>query len=597
MSSVLASRQNSARANPIRPKWQKWKAEQITTLAREIPCGCFRVQDRIDGALAPVHTRAMHKPEARVLTMRAQWLVLLASTLGMLCSAAASHAATVQALVDQFNLPAYQDIISNRLYTHQGMNRGAGIGPQHDLCRDAIFQEFQATGLTPFLDAFIYQDSNNVPRNACNVIVVKPGVQNPNNEVYIVGSHYDSKNNPGADDNATGVACQLEMAKIFSRQYFAKTIVFCAFDAEEIYDFAGAHRLGSVRYVNQHRTDNIRGMISVDMIGWQSSTTLSNTVNIEGRPETMPLQTDLKAAIQSFGGGLLSNLRTPGNYSDHVAFADAGFQACLLIEANWSGNPNYHKLADYSENPGYLNWPYIEKVCKSVIGYYGTVLQPVDVSPILVGVAPRPDGAMQIAFSGLPGCKYATELCTDLGSAIWVAAQTNTADLATGTFQTVDPDAAQRLQCFYRARFVSGYVGTAPAITNYIIDNLAATVVGDWSTNTTSGDKYASDYRFNYAGTGNSYVEYRPNLQVEGNYNVYEWHPQGSNRTTEAPIEITHATGTSLIRINQQANGGTWVFLDTFRFAAGSNGYVRIKNNFTTGIVVMADAMRFSLAP
>ena len=137
---------------------------------------------------------------------------------------------------------------------------------------------------------------------------------------------------------------------------------------------------------------------------------------------------------------------------------------------------------------------------------------------------------------------------------------------------------------------------TPPA--DIIMDNPAATVMGAWTNGTSSTDKYGADYIFRSSGTGTNYVEYRPNLQASGNYSVYEWHPAGSNRPTDAPIEIGYAGGTQTVTINQQINGGTWVLLGTFSFSAGTSGYVRIKDNFTTvGKVVMADAVKFVYVP
>ena len=72
---------------------------------------------------------------------------------------------------------------------------------------------------------------------------------------------------------------------------------------------------------------------------------------------------------------------------------------------------------------------------------------------------------------------------------------------------------------------------------------------------------------------------------------------RGTNRTTDAPIEITHSGGTQTVTINQQVNGGKWDLLGTFNFSAGSAGYVRIKDNFTTGTVVIADAVKFVYVP
>ncbi len=501
-------------------------------------------------------------------------------------------ALTVQDLVNQFSVSSYQNLVSNRLYTRAGMNRANG-GAQHDLCRDAIYGEMLNAGLAATKDIFTYYDTANNPRTACNVLAIKPGVQNPNNEIYVIGSHYDSKSNPGADDNATGVACLLEMARIYSQCYFARTLVFCAFDAEEISDYYGAHRLGSVRYADQHRTDNIKGMISVDMVGWQSAGTLSNHVNLESRSGMAAIRDTLTAAVQNFGGGLVVNPRSPGDYSDHVAFADAGFQACLVIESDWANNPNYHKATDYVEMPGYIDWSYVSKVCRSVIGFYATQLEIVDVTPEALSVTPGTNGAMNVTFRGLPGCQYAAEMTTNLTAPVWTPLTTNTASATDGFFAAADPQTGSRPATFYRARFVAGASGRRPAV-DLILDNRAATVVGTWSTGTSSVDKYGTDYRFASPGTGSAYVEFRPTLPTSGDYRVYEWHPAGSNRTTEAPVEVTCNVGVQTLRINQQIRGGQWNLLGVFTFSAGTEGHVRITDNFVLGSVVLADAIRFT---
>jgi len=138
---------------------------------------------------------------------------------------------------------------------------------------------------------------------------------------------------------------------------------------------------------------------------------------------------------------------------------------------------------------------------------------------------------------------------------------------------------------------------STPPSSDIIIDNPAGTVVGDWSTGTIALGHYGADYYFGYPGTGAAYVEYRPNLQASGTYSVYEWHSQGANRTTDAPIEIGYDGGTQTVPVNQQINGGTWVLLGTHNFSAGTAGYVRIKDNFTTGSVVIADAVKFVYVP
>ena len=137
---------------------------------------------------------------------------------------------------------------------------------------------------------------------------------------------------------------------------------------------------------------------------------------------------------------------------------------------------------------------------------------------------------------------------------------------------------------------------SAAPVADIIIDNGAATVVGSWSTGTTSTDKFGSDYRYKASGSGSNYLKYTPTISTAGNYQVYEWHPQGSNRPTDAPIVTTYNGGSNTTRINQQINGGVWNLVGTFNFASGTTGNVKIQDNFTTpSAVVMADAIKFVL--
>jgi N-acetylmuramoyl-L-alanine amidase len=139
-------------------------------------------------------------------------------------------------------------------------------------------------------------------------------------------------------------------------------------------------------------------------------------------------------------------------------------------------------------------------------------------------------------------------------------------------------------------------VATTPPQTEFIIDNPAATFTGTWSTGTSSVDKYGSDYR--YIGTQSSETgtaTWTPNIEVAGNYDVFCWYPQGTNRTTAAPYTVYWNGGSQTVNMNQQANGGRWNALVSSKpFLTGTAGYVKLGN--ATGeasLVVMADAIRF----
>ena len=135
-------------------------------------------------------------------------------------------------------------------------------------------------------------------------------------------------------------------------------------------------------------------------------------------------------------------------------------------------------------------------------------------------------------------------------------------------------------------------------VSDLIIDNTNAVVVGaNWSTGTSSPDKYGPDYRFDTQGVGANYLQYIPLIPEKGPYQVYAWYPQGSNRTTNAPYVIDYNGGTQTVFVNQQTNGGQWNLLGKYIFTAGTSGDIKINDAFPdAGKVVMADAVKFAHA-
>ncbi len=134
----------------------------------------------------------------------------------------------------------------------------------------------------------------------------------------------------------------------------------------------------------------------------------------------------------------------------------------------------------------------------------------------------------------------------------------------------------------------------AGSVADIVIDNPAATVVGTWSTGTTATDRFGTDYRYKSQGTGSSYLQFTPNILTAGDYEVYEWHSQGSNRDAATPHVISYNGGTTTINVNQQVGGGAWNLLGTFNFLTGTTKYVRITDAISTsGQIAMADAIKF----
>jgi len=98
-----------------------------------------------------------------------------------------------------------------------------------------------------------------------NVIAVKYGKLYPD-ETYLVGGHYDVYTNgaPGADDNGSGSAAIMEIARVMSPLSYQRTLKYVLFSGEEL------GLLGSAAYASQaaNSGENILGMINVDMIAY-----------------------------------------------------------------------------------------------------------------------------------------------------------------------------------------------------------------------------------------------------------------------------------------------------------------------------------------
>jgi hypothetical protein len=133
-------------------------------------------------------------------------------------------------------------------------------------------------------------------------------------------------------------------------------------------------------------------------------------------------------------------------------------------------------------------------------------------------------------------------------------------------------------------------------VTDLIIDNTNATVIGSWFTGHSARNKFGPDYRIKSQGSGASYLQYTPNFAVAGNYQVYEWHPEGRNRAANTPFVITYFGGTATNRVNAQFDGGQWNLLGTFPFSAGSAGNVRIRDDSSGAFSnqIVADAIKFT---
>ncbi len=190
---------------------------------------------------------------------------------------------------------------------------------------------------------------------ACSVIADKAG-DGPSNDVIMLMGHLDSvgKNFAGADDNASGTAVLLEVARVLKDYNNKKTIRFFATNGEEggLY---GAEHYASV-LTNSGDIKKMVLAINMDMVGYNSN----GIVELETDSQYEDLAKWF-ASLATTYTGLKSKITIGAWGSDHVPFIHAGVPTLLTIE-DWSTKtPCYHMECD---KPSTVNYKYAGEIAK-----------------------------------------------------------------------------------------------------------------------------------------------------------------------------------------------------------------------------------------
>ena len=129
-------------------------------------------------------------------------------------------------------------------------------------------------------------------------------------------------------------------------------------------------------------------------------------------------------------------------------------------------------------------------------------------------------------------------------------------------------------------------------------DDQAVEFVGDWQIGKEEvffGKAGSVPYRWIAAhDTETAYARYRPTISKAGFYPVYTWVPSGSDRASDQTYRICHTGGTAQVAMNHRRVGNGPVYLGTYYFRAGTDGYVDISNrSHDSAKTVVADMIRF----
>ncbi len=201
-----------------------------------------------------------------------------------------------------------------------------------------------------------------------NIMAIQPGTDFAD-QILIICAHYDAVDYYCADDNASGVAAVIEASRILSAYRFKQTIMYAFWDEEEY------GLLGSSYFAQKAIQDSldIRGVINLDMIGWDGNGDGLMEIHTSGVANS-PQLADLVFTIDElYDLSLNCEIANPGTQaSDHSAFWGVDLGAVLIIEAYYGDdfNPYYHSSEDRIGN---FNLAYFTDMSKVAIGTISTL--------------------------------------------------------------------------------------------------------------------------------------------------------------------------------------------------------------------------------
>lgn len=292
----------------------------------------------------------------------------------------------------------------NTLSEQDNPNRGIGAA------REWIYSEFQKIGaecggcLTVEKQTFLQPKANRVPEptNLTNVFAVLRGTTDPD-RIYVVSGHYDSMcssptdakcDAPGANDDASGTAAVIELARVMSKRKFDATIIFMAVPGEE------QGLLGATYFAQQavETKMKIDAMFTNDIIGGvtsQKNSGFRNRVRIfsEGVPsnetqqqantrrsvggendsESRQLARYIKEQsdryLKNFHAWMIYRRDRYGRGGDHIPFLERGFAAVRFTEADEDYTHQHQNVRTengvfYGDTPEYVDFEYTANVAR-----------------------------------------------------------------------------------------------------------------------------------------------------------------------------------------------------------------------------------------
>lgn len=267
------------------------------------------------------------------------------------------------------------DIGVRNYMSYQNLNKTA----------DYITQNFEKLGYVTRIVS--YEVNGQIFKN---IVAEKEKVQNPSAEIIIIGAHYDSCFNPGADDNASAVAGMIELARLLKNQELKRSVQFVAFTNEEP-PFFMTENMGSRVYARMIKKErwNLKTAIILEMIGYYSEVRNSqrylpllglfypnraNFIAVVGNFKSHNILGKIVSGFKASSSFPIESIVSPSfvpgiNFSDHWSFWKEGYPAVMITDTAYLRNKNYHEPSDLPDTLDY------EKMAEMIHGLKESLVQ------------------------------------------------------------------------------------------------------------------------------------------------------------------------------------------------------------------------------
>jgi hypothetical protein len=211
--------------------------------------------------------------------------------------------------------------------------------------------------------------------------------------MLVACGHFDSYNAdnqdaaPGADDNATGTAAVIELARVLKQAGFRWSVKFLCFSGEEQWMKGSYHWVDSTAVPESLK---IVGAYNLDMFGYAAYDT--NLVFVNTNAASRPLANLCDSTNGWYGIGLrVMNYLDEDIYGDNTPFWEAGYSSVFALEDSeygiWGGsNPNYHTAGDTFGN---LTMSLVTRTTKMVAASLATLALGLEWVDVAEGTRPQ----------------------------------------------------------------------------------------------------------------------------------------------------------------------------------------------------------------